>query len=75
MSFNQAERELLARLADVLIPAGGGHPSASDADVAGNGLDLVLATCPETCNRPARRACTRRQAVTPAEAVARVAIQ
>lgn len=47
MSFNQSERELLARLADVLIPAGDGHTSASAADVASAGLDQVLATCPE----------------------------
>jgi hypothetical protein len=48
MSFTQAERDRLARLADVLIPTSDGHPSASDADVGGKGLDLVLATCPET---------------------------
>jgi hypothetical protein len=47
MSFTQIERELLSSLADVLIPAGDGHPSASAADVAGAGLDQVLATCPE----------------------------
>jgi hypothetical protein len=47
MSFSQSERELLARLADLLIPAGDGHPSASAADVAGQGLDQVLTTCPE----------------------------
>ncbi len=47
MNFSQTERELLAGLADVLIPAGEGHPSASAADVAGVGLDQVLATCPE----------------------------
>jgi hypothetical protein len=47
MSFSQTERDVLARLADVLIPAGDGHPSASAADVAGAGLDQMLATCPE----------------------------
>ena len=47
MSFSQKDRELLASLADVLIPAGDGHPSASVADVGGTGLDQVLATCPE----------------------------
>jgi hypothetical protein len=47
MSFSQSERQLLARLADVLIPAGDGHPSASDADVSGKCLDQILATCRE----------------------------
>jgi len=47
MSFNTQERERLAALADVLIPAARGHLSASQADVAGDGLDQVLTTCPE----------------------------
>ena len=47
MTFTHDERELLARLADVLIPASDGQPSASDANVSGEGLDQVLATCPE----------------------------
>lgn len=47
MSFNPDDRRLLAALADVLIPAGNGMPSARDADVAGNGLDQVLAARPD----------------------------
>jgi len=47
MSFTMQERQQLANLADVLIPAASGRLSASQADVSGRGLDQVLATCPE----------------------------
>ena len=47
MSFTKQQRERLGELADVLIPAAPGHLSASQADVAGSGLDPMLATCPE----------------------------
>lgn len=47
MSFSNLERKRLAELADVLIPAGEGRLSASEADVGGSGLDQVLATSPE----------------------------
>ena len=43
IDFTPAERATLANLADVLIPAGEGFPSASEAGVAGEGLDRVLA--------------------------------
>ena len=43
MSLEPADRDVLARLADVLVPAGGGLPSASEAGAAGEGLDRVLA--------------------------------
>ena len=46
MSFDPAQRAVLAGLADVLIPAGAGMPSASAADVAGRGLNQVLAAVP-----------------------------
>ena len=46
MSFDHAQRAVLAGLADVLIPAGDGMPSASAAAVAGRGLDEVLAAVP-----------------------------
>lgn len=46
MSFDRAQRAVLAGLADLLIPAGDGMPSASAADVAGGGLDQVLAAVP-----------------------------
>ena len=47
MTFDANERAVLARLADVLIPAGEGFPSAHEAGVAGDGLDQVLALRPE----------------------------
>ena len=40
-------RELLGALADELIPAGSGMPSASGAGVAGEYLDAVLAARPD----------------------------
>ena len=46
MNFDPSQRAVLAGLADVLIPAGDGMPSASDADVAEQGLDQVLAAVP-----------------------------
>jgi hypothetical protein len=47
MTFDQNERALFARLADVLIPAGSGQPSASEAEVQGDWLDQVLAARPD----------------------------
>lgn len=47
MNFNTNERAVLARLADVLIPAGDGFPSASEAGVAAEGLDQVLSFRPD----------------------------
>jgi hypothetical protein len=47
VSFDFEERAVLAQLADVLIPAGEGFPSASDAGVARDGLDLVLSFRPD----------------------------
>jgi hypothetical protein len=46
VSFDAAQRAVLAGLADVLIPAGDGMPSASAAGVAEGGLDMVLAAVP-----------------------------
>jgi hypothetical protein len=46
VNFDPAQRAVLAGLADVLIPAGDGMPSASAAGVAGGGLDQVLAAVP-----------------------------
>ena len=46
MKFDAAQRAVLAGLADVLIPAGDGMPSASAATVAEEGLDQVLAAVP-----------------------------
>jgi hypothetical protein len=47
MTFDEAERTTLAALADVLIPANVGFLSASQAGVAGEGLDQVLAVRPD----------------------------
>ena len=41
------QRSTLARLADVLIPASGGMPTASAIDVAGRQLDIVLHSRPD----------------------------
>jgi len=46
VSFDPSQRAVLAGLADVLIPAGDGMPSASAATVAEEGLDQVLAAVP-----------------------------
>jgi hypothetical protein len=42
ITLDQQERAVLSALADVLIPAGEGFPSASQAGVAGDGLEKVL---------------------------------
>ena len=47
MIFDSNERRVLAGLADVLIPAGDGFPSASEASVASDGLDQVLSYRPD----------------------------
>ena len=46
MSINPTQRQILATLADILIPACDGMPSASAAAVAESGLDQVLAAVP-----------------------------
>ena len=51
MTFDQYQRALLAELADVLIPAEGNMPSASEADVAHRGLDGVLRARPDLADR------------------------
>src|SRR5262249_24580916 len=50
MNFGPNDRAWLARLADELIPAGKGALSASQADVGGRGLDLVLTARPDLAN-------------------------
>jgi hypothetical protein len=47
MNLTPEERQLLASLADCLIPAGSGFPSASVAGVANQGLDQLLAVRPD----------------------------
>jgi hypothetical protein len=46
MTLDADQRAALAALADVLIPAGDGFPSASQAGVAAEGLDAVLSSQP-----------------------------
>jgi hypothetical protein len=46
MTFDADQRAALAALADVLIPAGDGFPSASQAGVAAEGLDQVVSFQP-----------------------------
>ncbi len=45
--FDDRARSTYAGLADALIPAGGGMPSASESGGAGEWLDAVLAARPE----------------------------
>jgi hypothetical protein len=47
MSLSDAHRAQLAAIADQLIPAGSGMPSASEAEVHGRFLDEVLAARPD----------------------------
>ena len=47
MSLTSAERQLFAVLADLVIPAGNDFPSASEAGVAHEGLDQLLAVRPD----------------------------
>ena len=47
MNLTSAERRLFATLADLLIPAGSGFPCASEAGVANDGLDQLLAVRPD----------------------------
>jgi hypothetical protein len=47
MNLTSTERQLFATLADLLIPAGNGFPSASEAGVANEGLDQLLAVRPD----------------------------
>jgi hypothetical protein len=49
-----AEREVLAAIADVLIPAGDGMPAAGAVDTAGAELDRVLAARPDLAPALAR---------------------
>lgn len=47
MALTDAQRAQLGAIADGLIPAGGGMPSASEAGVAGQYLDEVLTSLPD----------------------------
>ena len=62
MSLSDAHRAQLAAIADQLIPAGSGMPSASEADVHGRFLDEVLAARPDLAAPLRGRARERRRA-------------
>jgi hypothetical protein len=47
MALSDAQRAQLGAIADELIPAGGGMPSASEAGVSGQYLDDVLTSLPD----------------------------
>ncbi|MBE2317701.1 hypothetical protein DVA67_017095 [Solirubrobacter sp. CPCC 204708] len=47
MALTDSQRAALDGIADVLIPAGGGMPSASEAGVSGQYLDEVLTSLPD----------------------------
>lgn len=66
MNLTSAERQLFAALADLLIPAGGGFPSASEAGVANQGLDQLLAVRPDLLN-PLKSLLLRAKDRSPAE--------
>ena len=51
MNFDTDERAVLAALADILIPASESFPSASEAGVAAEGLDLVVSFRPDIISR------------------------
>jgi len=69
MNLTSAERQVLAALADLLIPAGNGFPSASEAGVANEGLDQLLAVRPDLLN-PLKGLLLRAQDRGPAEFIA-----
>jgi hypothetical protein len=68
MNLSQADRKVLAGLADILIPAGVGMPSASEAGVAQQGLDAVLMARPDLLD-PLKELLGRVQLQPPAAAV------
>ena len=71
-NFDSAQRAVLAGLADVLIPAGDGMPSASAASVAEEGLDQVLTAVPSLVADVAE-VLARAKGCEPVEFVARLA--
>ncbi len=65
------ERQILRALADVLAPAAHGMPAASAVDVAGEGLDRVLAARPDL-RQPLARLLAAARGRDPAEVVAQL---
>ena len=72
MNFDPAQRAVLAGLADVLIPAGDGMPSASAGGVAEDGLNQVLAAVP-SLRASLADVLARAKGLEPAEVVASLA--
>ena len=72
MNFDPAQRAVLAGLADMLIPAGDGMPSASAAAVAEEGLNQVLTAVPSLA-APLANVLARARGREPAEVVASLA--
>lgn len=72
MNFDPGQRAVLAALADVLIPAGDGMPSASAAAVAEEGLNQVLAAVP-SLGASLAEVLARAEGREPAEVVASLA--
>jgi hypothetical protein len=66
MNLDPTQQRLLARLADLLIPAGNGFPCASEAGVANQGLDQVLAVRPDLLD-PLKSLLVRAKDRSPAE--------
>jgi hypothetical protein len=72
--ITSVQRALLAALADVLIPAGDGLPSASQAAAANHGLDEVLVALPEV-EAPLIALLDRLRGADPAQAIATLQIE
>jgi hypothetical protein len=71
MTFTPDRRAQLGALADELIPAGSGMPSASEAGVAGRYLDELLAARPDLAE-PLLTALEQVGALAPGAAIARL---
>ena len=71
MTIENKDRSTLAGLADVLIPASAGFPSASQVGVAAEGLDQVLAVRPDFA-KPLKVILQSAKGRNPAEVVAQL---
>ena len=71
MTIENKDRSTLAGLADVLIPASAGFPSASQVGVAAEGLDQVLAVRPDLA-KPLKGILQSAKGRNPAEVVAQL---
>ena len=71
MTIESKDRSTLAGLADVLIPASAGFPSATQVGVAAEGLDQVLAVRPDLA-KPLKVILQSAKGRNPAEVVAQL---